>query len=123
MKYLKYLTISLCFLLNACSSSDENAVHTIDAAQAKEMLDHETVIVVDVRTKAEYEEGHLPAAQNLSLDEIDKAASLYEKDTTLIVYCRSGARSAQAAQSLKEAGFTDIYDMGGIIDWPYDIVK
>ncbi len=123
MKYLKYVTISLCFFLNACSASEDDVIHKIDAAQVKEMLDHDTAIVVDVRSKEEYEEGHLPDAQNVPLNEIDKADALYEKDAPLIVYCRSGARSAQAAQSLKEAGFTDIYDMGGILDWPYDIEK
>lgn len=125
MKSLKYLTIGLCFCLSACSSAHQEVIHTIDAAEAKTMLDQDAdaVIVLDVRTQAEYEEGHLPHAQNLPLDAIDQAASLFEKDAVLMVYCRSGARSAQAAQRLKEAGFTNIYDMGGIIDWPYDIVK
>ncbi len=123
MKYLTYFTFSLCFFLNACSASQAEAIHNINAAQGKAMMDDEDVIVLDVRTKEEFADGHVPNAKNLPLSEIEKAETLFEKDDKLIVYCRSGARSSQAAQSLSKAGFTDIYDMGGIQDWPYDVVK
>lgn len=123
MKYLMYFSLSLCFFVQGCSAPKENGVNTIDATEAKAMMDREEVIVVDVRTEEEYAEGHLPSARNLPLDEINKANALLDKDAKVIVYCRSGARSAQAAQLLSEAGFTSVYDMGGIIDWPYEVVQ
>lgn len=102
--------------------SSETAVHTITAEEAKSMMEEGSVTIVDVRTAEEYAQGHVPDAINIPNENIgDEApAELPEKDATLLVYCRSGRRSAQAAKKLAGLGYENIYDFGGIIDWPYE---
>ena len=75
-------------------------------------------ILLDVRTPQEYAEGHIPGGQNLSLQNIDKAADIiYNKDAPLFVYCLSGTRSRQAAAVLKQMGYTNVTNIGGIADY------
>lgn len=84
------------------------------------------VTVVDVRTQAEYEQGHIPGAilvPNETISTTQKPDALPDLDATILVYCRSGNRSAQAARKLVTLGYVNVYDFGGIIDWPYDVVK
>lgn len=102
------------------------AYRAITAQQAKAMRDsNHSAVYLDVRTPEEYQDGHLPDAVNLPLDTIgQQAEALFpDKDTVLLVYCRSGRRSQAAAQALVAMGYTDVYDFGGIIDWPFDIVQ
>jgi phage shock protein E len=101
-------------------------VNTIDAEKAIEMMaSGDPYVLVDVRTKAEYDEGHIEGALLLPLDQLETLAEsqLKDKNATLLIYCRSGNRSAQASALLLELGYTQIYDFGGIMDWPGDIVK
>lgn len=93
--------------------------------EAKEMIGKEGVFLVDVRTAKEYAEGYIPGAILLPLDELSKKAEtvLPDKDSTIIVYCRSGRRSANALRELKEMGYGNVYDLGGIQSWPYETVK
>jgi rhodanese-related sulfurtransferase len=81
-------------------------------------------IILDVRTKEEYDQGHIPNAVLLPNETIgtSKIDLLSDKDQMILVYCRSGNRSKQAASKLVNLGYTNIYEFGGIIDWPYDIV-
>lgn len=98
----------------------------ISAEEAKEMmvLDNEYVIL-DVRTLEEYKEGHIEGAILLPDHELkEKAESILpDQAATILVYCRSGRRSAAVAKELIDMDYTNIYDFGGIIDWPYEIVK
>lgn len=89
------------------------------------MIDAGNVIILDVRTQEEYDAGHIAEAVRLeSADFEAKAANvLPDKDATILVYCRSGNRSKTAAKMLLELGYTDVYDFGGINDWPYETVK
>ena len=97
----------------------------ITAEEAKKRIDGGNVIILDVRTQAEYDEGHIQGAILLPDNEIkDKAESvLPDKNATILVYCRTGRRSALASEELIRMGYTDIYDFGGIVDWPYEIVR
>jgi len=81
-------------------------------------------IILDVRTQEEYNEGHIANAVLLPNDQIgDKASDvLPDKDQMILIYCRSGNRSGQALEKLAELGYTQLYDFGGIIDWPYEVV-
>ncbi len=95
----------------------------ITADEAKKRLDSdESIILLDVRTEEEYREKHIPGSLLLPLSDLeDKAESeIPDKDATLFVYCRSGNRSATASKILVNLGYTKVYDLGGIIDWPYD---
>ena len=80
-------------------------------------------LLIDVREKEEYAEGHIEGALLIPYDEIEESAGslLADKQQTILIYCRSGRRSAIAARTLSDLGYTDVKDFGGIIDWPYDI--
>ena len=110
--------------LSCAQNKQPNAkFQKISAEKAKKMLDENPdILLVDVRSEAEYKERHIPGATLLPLPEIDSKATevLPDKDAVIIVYCRSGMRSANAANRLASMGYTRIYDMGGINGWPYD---
>ena len=91
--------------------------------EAKQMMENQDVIIVDVRREDEYAKGHIPHAVLVPNETIKEEAQekLPDKNATYLVYCRSGNRSAQASRTLIEAGYQNIYDFGGIQDWPYEI--
>lgn len=97
----------------------------INAKEAKIMIDEGNVVILDVRERSEYDEGHIEDAVFLPYTEIkDKAAQvLPDKGAKILVYCRSGRRSEIAARELVSLGYTNVYDIGGILDWPYETVK
>ncbi|MCI9331090.1 MAG: rhodanese-like domain-containing protein [Oscillibacter sp.] len=96
---------------------------TITAEMAKERLDaNEDLILLDVRTQEEFDGGHIPGAVCFPNEDILPDLPFpFEKDAEILVYCRSGRRSAQAAEKLAEMGYTNVSDFGGIQDWPYEI--
>lgn len=85
--------------------------------KARYMDDAMPHTLVDVRTPEEFNGGYIPGAININLQELQQKLSRIPKDKPVIVYCRSGNRSAFAANILKQAGYTEVYDLGGIIDW------
>jgi rhodanese-related sulfurtransferase len=97
----------------------------ITAEEAKDMMDGGTVIIVDVRTLEEYTESHIPGAVLIPNESISDTLpdQLLDTDAQILVYCRTGNRSAQASEKLIALGYTHVYDFGGIIDWPYDTVS
>lgn len=115
-------------LLTACGQNEKNdqeaAYLNITAEEAKSIMDtQEGFLILDVRTQAEYDQGHIPGAIVIPDTEVkDKAEeALPDKDQLILVYCRSGRRSKNAAQILAELGYTNIREFGGIIDWPYEV--
>lgn len=92
------------------------AVHKVDAAKAAGMLDSR--VVIDVRTPSEYAAGHLVGARNIDVEAADFASRISSLDRIgkYVVYCRSGRRSALAADQMAAAGFTDIVDGGAMAD-------
>lgn len=75
-------------------------------------------LLLDVRTEGEYAEGHIPGAQNLPLQSLEGIATVAPaKDTPLFLYCRSGARSGQAASQLQRMGYTRVTNIGGIMNY------
>ena len=97
----------------------------ITSDEAKKMMETQKVIVVDVRTLEEYNEGHIPNAISVPLETIENEAEakLKNKDDLILVYCRSGRRSREAALKLIEKGYTNVIDFGGIQDWNGEVVK
>ena len=115
-------------LLTACGNTNENnqeaAYMNITAEEAKQIMDTETgYIILDVRTQEEYDESHIPGAIVIPNTEIETRAEqeLTDKGQMILVYCRSGRRSKQAAEILVTLGYTNIKEFGGIIDWPYEV--
>ena len=79
------------------------------------------LILLDVRTQEEYDDGHIPGAVCLPSDMIEEGMPFsFDKDAEILLYCRSGRRSAEAASKLRSMGFTKVFDFGGILDWPYE---
>ena len=98
----------------------------ITAADAKERMDSgDEIVILDVRTKEEFDAGHIAGAILVPNETIlDQQPDLLpDLDAEILVYCRSGNRSAQAAKKLLAIGYTNVVDFGGIIDWPYEVVK
>lgn len=107
------------------TSDPDNSYQKISSEAAKEMMDQDSsLIILDVRTAEEFEEGHIQGAVNIAQTEIAATVekAIPDKSATILVYCRSGSRSALASKELSELGYLNVYDIGGIIDWKYDIV-
>ena len=113
-------------LLIGCNGGNsKNAYEQITPAEAKALMDSEEgYIILDVRTPEEFAEGHIEGAILIPDYEIgEKAESiLSDKEQLILVYCRSGRRSKNAANELATLGYTNIKEFGGINDWKYGTV-
>lgn len=126
-----FLVLSaLVMMLAGCGSvteaPEEVIVQSIEPEEALQRIESgEDIILLDVRTPGEYAEGHIADSLLIPLQTLEEEAPrhLTDKNVPIFVYCRSGRRSLEAAEILVELGYTQVYDMGGIIDWPYDIEK
>ena len=112
------------FLLAGCGGNTSDGSYAqITQEEAKEMMDTQEVIILDVREQDEYDSGHIPGAILLPVGTIDEdtaAEVIPEKDSSVLVYCRSGNRSKTASSKLADLGYTNIYEFGGINTWPYE---
>ena len=106
-------------------TTDKAAYDKISVEEAYEMMASQEVVVVDVRTREEHESGHIENAVLVPNESIgsEMPEALPDKEATLLIYCRSGRRSKEAAQKLLSLGYQNVYDFGGVIDWPYELVK
>ena len=88
------------------------------------MSERDDFTIVDVRTPSEFREGHIPNAINVPNENIGNTElrQLPDKDRKLLVYCRSGRRSKEAAEKLAKLGYTKVMEFGGIIDWDGEVV-
>ena len=130
--FLGALTLGICGCGGASQSKTDGEARdvaefrrvTSDEAQ-KMMAGEQGYLIVDVRTAKEYADGHIPNAINVPNESINTnpPKELPDKGQRIFVYCRSGARSMQAAQKLAHMGYTNIVEMGGLKDWRGEIVK
>lgn len=90
--------------------------------EAEKLSKMKDVKLLDVRTKEEFNEGHIANAQNLVYDEnFSEKIGKLDKEKPVIVYCKSGGRSEKCAQILKDSGFVKVYDIkGGITEWKFE---
>ncbi|MCL3862235.1 rhodanese-like domain-containing protein [Actinotalea sp. K2] len=117
-------TVALLLGPTACSSGPATpaaqGATDLDASEFAELVAREGTVVLDVRTPAEFAEGHLPGAVNLDLSsgEFPQQVAALDTDLAYAVYCRSGNRSDQALAIMRESGFTDAAHLeGGILTW------
>lgn len=127
MKRLVIVFLIVILLSGCTATKEENKImyNKITAEEAKEMIDTQEVIILDVRTQEEFKEKHIEGALLIPDYELANVAKskLPDKNKKILVYCRSGNRSKSAARLLIDMGYTDVYDFGGIINWPYGTVQ
>lgn len=132
-RWVFIIMAALLLLLTACSSGGqvmdgEDMVRSytqISQEEAKQMMEQDgTQIIVDVRTQEEYDSGHIPGAICIPNESIgtEHPEELPDLDQVILVYCRSGNRSKQAAQKLFDMGYINVYEFGGINDWTGEVV-
>ena len=108
------------------ATENEGTFKSISPQKAKEMMESgEAIIILDVREQDEFESGHIQDATLIPLSQIPDLAPIEipDKEMPILVYCRSGRRSLEAAKNLVELGYTRVYEFGGILDWPYEVVR
>lgn len=136
LKILFLLSLAFILLAAGCGKEDtqgdkemsytktQDGYYQITPEEAHEIMVRESdYVILDVRTESEFNEAHIPNAVLLPDYEIvDRAAvDLPDKDRMILVYCRSGRRSKNASAELAAQGYTNVWEFGGIIDWPYDV--
>ena len=136
MPNLAAAMIAIAIILSGCNGAetpevtdvsyqpDDITYQQISAEQAYEMMNElDDFILLDVRTQAEFNDTGLYGAILIPVDELQNRAEseLPDKDAVILIYCRSGQRSAIAAQMLVHMGYTNVYDFGGIINWPFEL--
>lgn len=120
------LALFILILSSSCIFSKGEGYKRISMDEAKTLMEKEEgYILIDVRTKGEYESGYIPGAINIPLSNIDEKiiSSLPDKSQMILVYCRSGNRSREASDKLSKLGYTNILEIGGINAWKGEIVK
>ena len=119
------ILLAAALLLSACIKKTESASYQqISQETAKEMMAKDDGhVIVDVRRQDEYDAGHIPGAILIPNESIgtSRPAELPDPDQIILIYCRSGNRSKQAAQKLADMGYKNIYEFGGIKTWTGDI--
>ena len=126
MKHIFLILLTLLILSGCGSSAPNNNYQQISMKEAVSIMETEdNYIILDVRTKEEYQEKHIPGAVNLPNETISTAdiPELPVKEQLILVYCRSGNRSKQAAKKLAALGYTNIIEIGGINDWTGETVS
>ena len=124
--WLSLILVSLASLLFA-GGGTEDQTGKISPEQAKALLQSDTsVVLLDVRTAEEFTPGHIAGARLIPYDSINaaKAAALIPNfDSKVVVYCRSGHRSGIAVRTLRDLGYRNVLDLGGLMQWPYPLVN
>lgn len=122
--------LSIVLLLTSCMYIRPKQNSMSDLSQnewAQALTEQQQAVVLDVRTQEEFESGYIPKAINIDIQMgqsfIDEINSL-DKNKFYYVYCRSGARSSQAVQLMRELGFNDTYNLlGGILEWEGEVLQ
>ena len=114
-------------LLSSCAPNEASSGYRrISMDDAVSMMKNEkNYIILDVRTAEEFADGHIPGAINYANEDIgaEEISRLPNKSQLILVYCRSGRRSKEAAEKLVKLGYTNIVEFGGILDWKGEIEK
>lgn len=127
MKKLIPIVLSALMLTGCAGAGNQtNSYRQISMDEAVAMMEKESgYIILDVRRPDEYATGHIPNAINVPNENIgtNEISQLPNKDQLIMVYCRSGRRSKEAAEKLVKLGYTNIVEFGGILDWKGETVS
>ncbi len=118
------LVIAIVFIILNNKEIDmykELGYHQISQEEAKDIMDNEDVIILDVREQYEYDERHIDKSILVPLGEINDTIEdiIPNKESKVLVYCRTGNRSKQASANMVDLGYTNVYEFGGINTWTY----
>lgn len=114
------ITAAALVLVAGCSGSLPTAGN-VNNSDAKTLAD-KGVRIVDVRTVAEFEGGHIPDAENVPLDQLEASMASWDPAERVLVYCATGSRSVEAMRILSAAGFSTVYNLtSGIVAWDGEI--
>jgi rhodanese-related sulfurtransferase len=116
MRAIRFLLPFALLALSACGRADADTTAAVDGPEAARLVAEENALVVDVRTPAEYAAGHVDGALNVPVQELPEGAAQIDRSRPVIVYCRSGRRSANAARILAQRGY-QVYDLGPMSAW------
>lgn len=125
MKQLFLSVLSALLLTTGCGHAQPNSGSLegkLSSAAFQQMMDNEDVVILDVRTPREFKKGHIKGAVNYDIHsrKFDKHISTIDKNKPVLIYCKSGVRSADAARRLGNMGFDVVYDLqGGILAWEH----
>ena len=122
---LSILVLLMIAVMTGCRNTEQITYKQISQEEAAEMMAKDDGhVIVDVRRMDEYIEGHIPGAICIPNENIDqeKPEKLPDTDQIILVYCRSGNRSKQAAEKLAAMGYRNVYEFGGIITWTGETV-
>lgn len=120
IKYIIYLTAMTMCMAQASGCNRNDSIISVPASEFQKDIHADSVQLVDVRTPQEFAEGHIEGAVNINVQSDDfqqEAEKELSKDSTILVYCRSGRRSMTAADILTRLGYKVVNLEGGIIEW------
>jgi len=122
MRRFSIIIVTLALGFISCQETNSSDIKVVSPEEMKSLIEMDEVQLVDVRTEAEYRLEHIASSQNIDVrsPNFDEEIEKLDKEKPVIVYCRSGIRSAKCVEKLKDAGFVKIYDLnGGIAKWKY----
>ena len=122
------ISLLLCFFTLICThaGAQTSEYKRITATEARKMMmELNDFTLLDVRTESEYRRQHIEGAKLMPHTDIPRRAEseLPDKNKIILVYCQAGVRSERAARALLDLGYTNVYDFGGIADWPYGVIR
>lgn len=121
-KLFTTLLVCITLVFTSCYEEREGEIKVVSTEEMQALLELDDVQLVDVRTSEEYKEGYIAKAQNIDFNSptFDKDIIKLDKEKPVVLYCKSGGRSAKCAKKMKQAGFVKIYDLdGGISKWEH----
>ena len=121
-KVLTILSVAIMVLATSCKDESQGEIKLVTPEEMQTLLEQKDVQLVDVRTPKELEDGFIDNAQNIDFNSptFDEDILKLDKSKPVVLYCKSGGRSAKCAEKLKAAGFIKIFDLdGGITKWKF----
>lgn len=107
------LIFCVCVVLAPACKSE----HAVEPSEAHRLIEEEEGVLLDVRTPREFAQGHIEGARHIPISELPSRLGELPRDKPIVVYCKSGGRSAKAAALLSEKGFDQVHDLGAMSDW------
>jgi len=114
--------LTIAITLTNCKGNSQSEIKVVSPEEMKSLIDMDDVQLIDVRTAEEYSQERIAKSQNIDVrsPNFDEEITQLDKEKPVLVYCRSGKRSARCAKKLESAGFVKIYDLsGGIAKWKF----